>query len=184
MGSKFALLVGISSDTLIGIRNRALLVNDWACVLRCTGPSLMKRMYSTSISTSSLFASEHSKTGPRRQVIALPYGSSRSTCPVRSMQEWLTESGITSGPVFRRMNRHGNLNERLTAQSVRLIVKKNCQKAGLPGGICLRSGFCSTAGKAGKSEHQIMRQTTNKQSSSLQRISSMGLFSRILRLVG
>lgn len=94
-----------------------------------------------------VFTIEHSKTDEQGadQVIAFPYGSNRSTCPVRSMQEWLTASGITSSPVFRRMDRHGNLYERITAQSVRLIVQKNCQEAGLPassyGAHSLPSGF-------------------------------------------
>jgi hypothetical protein len=35
--------------------------------------------------------------------------------------------------------------------------------------LWLRSGFCSTAARAGKTEHQIMKQTRHKRSDSLQR---------------
>lgn len=168
-------VIGILPNTLIGTRNRALLVNGWAGALRRSELVGIDVEHLRFTSDGLVLTIEHSKTDQQGagQVIALPYGSNRSTCPVRSMQEWLSASGITSGPVFRRMDRHGNLYERLTDQSVRLIVQKNCQEAGLPassyGAHSLRSGFCSTAAKAGKSEHQIMRQTRHKQSSSLQR---------------
>ena len=60
----------------------------------------------------------------------------------------------------------------------RLIVQKYCREAGLPfeafGAHSLRSGFCSSAAKAGKTEHQIMKQTRHKQSSSLQRYIKLG----------
>lgn len=168
-------VVGILPDTLIGTRNRALLVNGWAGALRRSELVGIDVEHLRFTSDGLVLTIEHSKTDQQGagQVIALPYGSNRSTCPVRSMKEWLEESKITNGPVFRRMDRHGNLYERMTAQSVRLIVQKNCQLAGLTatsyGAHSLRSGFCSTAAKAGKSEHQIMRQTRHKQSSSLQR---------------
>ena len=107
------------------------------------------------------------------QDIALPYGSNPLTCPVRSFEDWLTASGISEGPLFRRMDRHGNILGRLTPQSVRLIVKKCCEKIGLDpdkyGAHSLRSGFCSTAAQAGKAEHQIMKQSRHKRSDSLQR---------------
>ncbi|RDU38934.1 hypothetical protein DRW41_05100 [Neobacillus piezotolerans] len=72
------------------------------------------------------------------------------------------------------MDRHGNVvNGSLTPQSVRLIVKDCCEKVGLNpgkyGAHSLRSGFCSTAAKAGKAEHLIMKQTGHKRSHSLQR---------------
>jgi site-specific recombinase XerD len=76
------------------------------------------------------------------------------------------------------MDRHGNIKGRLTPQSVRLIVKRCCEEVGLNpkkyGAHSLRSGFCSTAARAGKSEHQIMRQTRHKQSDSLKRYIKLG----------
>lgn len=168
-------VVGVLPDTLIGFRDRALLVIGWAGALRRSELIGLDVEHIRFTRDGLVVTIEHSKTDQQGagQVIALPYGSNRLTCPVRSMQEWIEESGITSGPIFRRMDRHGNLYNRLTAQSVRLIVQKYCEKAGLPaasyGAHSLRSGFCSTAAKAGKSEHQIMRQTRHKQSTSLQR---------------
>ncbi|WP_218970572.1 hypothetical protein [Alkalihalobacterium alkalinitrilicum] len=72
------------------------------------------------------------------------------------------------------MDRHGNVVKgTLTLQSVRLVVKKCCEEVGLDpkryGAHSLRSGFCSQAAKAGKAEHQIMKQTRHKRSDSLHR---------------
>lgn len=94
-------------------------------------------------------------------LVALPYGSNPLTCPVRSLEDWMDASRISEGPLFRRIDRYGNILGGLTPQSVRLIVKDCCEKVGLNPhryvAHSLRSGFCSTAAKAGKAEHQIMK---------------------------
>ncbi|MFB5089493.1 site-specific integrase [Psychrobacillus sp. PGGUH221] len=173
-------LVSVLPSTPLGIRDCALLVTGWAGALRRSELIGLDVEHIRFTRDGLVVTIEHSKTDQQGagQLIALPYGSNRATCPVRSMQEWMSKSGITSGPIFRRMDRHGNMYDRLTAQSVRLIVQKYCDKAGLSansyGAHSLRSGFCSTAAKAGKSEHQIMRQTRHRQSTSLQRYIKYG----------
>jgi len=161
--------------TRIGMRDLALFVLGWAGAFRrseLVGLDVEDIRFTRD---GLIIQIEKSKTDQQGegQEVALPYGSNRLTCPVRSLKEWLSVSGITNGPIFRRMDRHGNIYDRLTDQSVRLIVQKHCKEVGLPfesfGAHSLRSGFCSSAAKAGKSEHQIMRQTRHKQSSSLQR---------------
>jgi len=106
------------------------------------------------------------------QIVALPFGSSLLTCPVRLLEAWIEATGLEDGPLFRRIDHHGILG-RMTPQSFRLIVKRCCQSVGMPsekyGAHSLRSGFCSTAAKTGKAEHQIMKQTRHKRSDSLQR---------------
>ncbi|MGG5252148.1 hypothetical protein ACQYAD_01125 [Neobacillus sp. SM06] len=113
--------------------------------------------------------------------MALTYGSSPLTCPVRLLEDWIEAAGLEDGPLFRRIDRHGNILGRMTPQSARLIVKRCCESVGMPsekyGAHSLRSGFCSTAAKAGKAEHQIMKQTRHKRSDSLQRyIQKVNLF--------
>jgi len=162
-------------NTLIGIRNRALLVIGWAGALR---RSELVGLNSEDVSKTRdglILHLNRSKTDQKGegQEVALPYGSNSLTCPVRSLEDWLAASGISEGPLFRRMDRHGNILGRLTPQSVRLVVKQCCESAGIDseryGAHSLRSGFCSTAAKAGKAEHQIMKQTRHKRSDSLQR---------------
>lgn len=165
----------ISLDKIIGVRNRALLVIGWAGALR-RSELVSLNIEDISITRDGLILHlNRSKTDQKGegQTIGLPYGSNPLTCPVRSLEDWLLATGLSEGPLFRRINRHGNVLGRLTPQSVRLIVKNCCKKLGLDpgkyGAHSLRSGFCSTAAKAGKAEHQIMKQTRHKRSDSLQR---------------
>lgn len=110
-----------------------------------------------------------SKTDQEKQgrTIGVPYGSDPKTCPVRSLMKWLEASGIKSGPLFVGINRHGHMsNKRLSSHAVALVVKRYAEKAGLDpsvySGHSLRSGLVTTAHKAGKSEHAIMKQTGHK----------------------
>lgn len=177
------LLDGITEDRLIDVRDRALLVVGWAAALRrseLVSLDVEHVQFTRDGLLVELYKSKTDQKGEGQQV-ALPFGSNPMTCPVRLLEKWLTESEITSGPIFRRIDRHGNILGRLTAQSVRLIVKKHCENIGLDpsryGAHSLRSGFCSTAARAGKAEHQIMKQTRHKRSDSLQRyIKKVNLF--------
>lgn len=169
------LLEGITGERLIDYRDRALLVVGWAAALRRSELVALDVEHIEKTRDGmvvEVYQSKEDQKGGGQQV-ALPYGSNPKTCPVRLLEDWLDVSDISSGPVFRRMDRHGNIMGRLSDQSVRLIVRKHCEHAGLDpkryGAHSLRSGFCSTAARAGKAEHQIMQQTRHKQSDSLQR---------------
>jgi len=177
------LIQAIPQSTLIGVRNRALLVLGWAGALRRSELVSLKLEDVSKTRDGLILHLNRSKTDQKGegQDIALPYGSNPLTCPVRSLEDWLSVSGLLEGPLFRRIDRHGNILSGLTPQSVRLIVKNCCEKVGLDperyGAHSLRSGFCSTAAKAGKAEHQIMKQTRHKRSDSLQRyIKKVSLF--------
>lgn len=105
--------------------------------------------------------------------IAIPYGSNPLTCPVRALTDWLRLAKIESGPIFRPINRHGQVSpSRLTSQAVALIIKKNPH---LPGkemgfsGHSLRSGFVTTAALKGIAEHSIMKQTGHRRSDTLKK---------------
>ncbi|WP_207711799.1 hypothetical protein [Sulfobacillus harzensis] len=53
--------------------------------------------------------------------MGIPYGSHRETCPVRSLEA----SGIEDGPLFRAINRHGQMQTgQLSDKAVALIVKR------------------------------------------------------------
>ncbi|WP_234710729.1 MULTISPECIES: site-specific integrase [Sinorhizobium] len=48
------------------------------------------------------------------------------------LRDWLEAAGITSGPIFRRINRGDHLTtDALTSQSVALVVKRYANAAGL-----------------------------------------------------
>lgn len=176
------ILKTIPKDRLIGVRNRALLVIGWSGALRRSEIVSLNIDDISKTNSGLIIQLNKSKTDQKGegQVIAIPYGSNQLTCPVRSFEDWINASKITEGAVFRRIDRHGNLLERLTPQSVRLIVKSCSEKAGLDsnafGAHSLRSGFCSQAAKSGKSEHQIMKQTRHKRLDSLYRYIKADLF--------
>jgi len=111
----------------------------------------------------------HSKTDQEGQGYkkGIPYGSHPDTCPVRSLQDWLQAAKITTGPLFRRINKYGKVGTTaLTDQSVALIVKKLANAAGLDAkkysGHSLRSGLISTAANRGVDERSIMKQSGHK----------------------
>ena len=79
----------------------------------------------------------------------------------------MSAAGITSGPVFRSVTRHGRvLPGRLTAQVVALVVKRYGTEAGLDcakyASHSLRAGLVTQAALNGVPEHAIMRQTRHK----------------------
>ena len=64
--------------------------------------------------------------------IGIPYGSNPETCPVRTVQAWLAETGADAGPLFRSINGHGQVQaRRLSGIDVARVVKKLALRAGL-----------------------------------------------------
>ena len=86
---------------------------------------------------------------------------------MRTLQEWLELSGIASGPVFRAVSRHGQVQaSALSGIDVARVVKKLAERAGLDSakyaGHSLRAGHATAAAMAGASERSIMSQTGHR----------------------
>ena len=97
----------------------------------------------------------------------LPYFSNKLYCPVINLKKWLELSNIKSGPIFRRFVKGAVLtNNRLTDQSVVLIIKNYLNLAGIENsnysGHSLRSGFATVAAEFGADERSIMAMTGHK----------------------
>ncbi len=97
----------------------------------------------------------------------IPYFANEKYCPVSSLKNWLTLSKIKSGPIFRRFAKGSTLtSNRLTDQSVVLIIKECLQLAGIENrnfsGHSLRSGFATVAAESGADERSIMAMTGHK----------------------
>jgi site-specific recombinase XerD len=92
------------------------------------------------------------------QVIAVPFG--KIACPIAALKEWIGVAGIQSGAVFRSVNRHGRVGERLTDQSVADIVKEHAARLRLDphqfAGHSLRAGFLTSAASRGASIFKMM----------------------------
>jgi integrase len=74
---------------------------------------------------------------------------------------------VTGGPLFRAVDRHGNVSpRRLTDQTVARVVKRAAARAGLDparyAGHSLRAGLATAAAQGGADERTIMAQTGHK----------------------
>ena len=97
----------------------------------------------------------------------IPYFTNEIYCPVINLQKWLEISKIKSGPIFRRFSKGSSItNNRLTDQSVVLLIKKYLNLAGIENtnfsGHSLRSGFATVAAEFGADERSIMAMTGHK----------------------
>lgn len=98
------------------------------------------------------------------RVVAVPMGKDAATCPVRALRAWLASATITNGPIFRGVDRHGNVAaERLSDKAVALVVKDYASRAGLDAervaGHSLRAGLVTSAALAGVDVATIQRTT-------------------------
>ena len=156
-------------DTLLGSRDAALLLLGYAGALR---RSELVNLDVADIETAeeglvvTLKKSKTDQHGLGRR-IGIPFGTFEITCPVRAVNRWLEKSGVTDGPIFRSVNRHGQIkDERLGDRTVAEVVKRTLTAAGLEArnfaGHSLRSGFATMAALAGSTEREIQNQTGHK----------------------
>jgi site-specific recombinase XerD len=156
-------------DTLAGRRDRALLLVGFAGAFRRSELVGLDVADVEEVAEGLAVTIRRSKTdqeGEGRK-IGIPYGSHPETCPVRAVRAWLEVSEISSGPLFRPIDRHGNLKPaRLSDRAVALVVKRRAQAAGLNpesfAGHSLRAGLATAAAAAGVPERAIMAQTGHK----------------------
>ncbi len=110
---------------------------------------------------------ERSKTDQERRGMtkAIFPSSDKSVSPTELLKKWLNIRGH-EGALFTRILKGNHLtDDRLTPQSIRLIVKHTAVRAGLSLDLTahsLRSGFVTTAIRQGKTERSIMNQTGHK----------------------
>ena len=94
---------------IIGTRDRALMLLGFAGAFRrseLVGLDVEDCSFGKDGLTVSLRRSKTDQDGAGRK-IGIPYGSNPETCPVRTVQAWMEMAGISSGPLFRSINRHG-----------------------------------------------------------------------------
>ncbi len=164
-----AMVESLSPTTLIGARDRALLLVGFAGAFRrseLVSLDVADVTFNVDGLIVQLRRSKTDQEGEGRKV-GLPFGSNPLTCPVRSLRAWLTAAAIIGGPIFRPVDRHANIAvTRLTDQSVALVVKRCARAAGLDwaryAGHSLRSGLATAAAMADVSERAIMAQTGHK----------------------
>ena len=159
----------VEPQTLRGMRDRALLLLGFAGAFRRSElvgldvDNLTQRDEGLSI----LIPSSKTDQEGIGQVVAIPRVPDSPYCPVRGVLDWLVVAAISSGPVFRRVNRGDMVGEsRLTAQSVALIIKALAAKVDLDparyAGHSLRSGFLTSAAHNRASIFKMADQSRHK----------------------
>ena len=110
-----------------------------------------------------------SKTDQEGLGEAIPLHRGRTEfCPVNALKNWCELAQITSGPIFRAINKGGALAEKaMTDRSVALIVKRLAAAAEVPdpgefSAHSLRSGMITTAIVNGCSAFEVMEVSRHK----------------------
>jgi integrase len=163
-------MVAMTDGGLIGARDRAMILLGFAGAFRRSeliGLDVADCDFGKDGLTITLRRSKTDQDGQGRK-IGIPYGSIPDTCPVRTVQMWMEQAGITTtGPLFRSITRHGKLRPgRLAGIDVARVVKKLAVRAGLDAakyaGHSLRAGHATSAAIAGATERSIMNQTGHR----------------------
>jgi integrase len=158
-----------------GVRDKALLLIGFAGAFRRS--ELVSLLISDieQVKQGLIIHVRRSKTDQvgRGHKLAIPFARG-TLCPVLALQDWLEVSQITEGPIFRAVNRRGDIADSgLTAQSVALVVKERAKVAGLDpsryAGHSLRAGLVTSAAQLGVPSWKIQQQTGHKSEAMLAR---------------
>lgn len=141
-------------DTLTGKRDRALLLLGFACALRRSELVALQAADLERSSEGLRVTIRRSKTDQegQGQTVGVPLGG--KLLVAERVAAWMEAAGIVSGPIFRPINRHGQvLAAALSDTSVAAIVKAYAGRAGLDptafAGHSLRRGFLTSAAHHG-----------------------------------
>lgn len=155
----------IDTSTIIGVRDKALILSGFALASR---RSELVALNKEDLEFNNLGVDvriKDNKTAQEDLVKAIVYAKN-DYCPVSALQEWLQKANIEEGPMFRSIDRHGNINGRLSSKAVALIIKKYVGKLGLDidefSAHSLRSGLATSAAALGMNDTSIMKQTGHK----------------------
>ena len=109
----------------------------------------------------------HSKSdqeGKGRRVW-LPFGKNPHRCPVSDLDAWIAAAHLTTGPIWREVNKADRLGAPLRrGERVNTIVSRLAAAARLPGaerytGHSMRAGFITAAAEAGATDREIANQS-------------------------
>ncbi|MHA7683463.1 tyrosine-type recombinase/integrase [Cupriavidus sp. PET2-C1] len=142
-------LLETCDDSLIGLRDRALLLFAWSSGGRrrseVAGATLANlRRLAPGEFVYQLSWSKTNQAGADLPDNAKPVIGAAGA----ALEAWLAAAGIGDGAIFRRVRRGGHVGEALSDAAVRKIVRQRCEAAGLEGDFSahsLRSGFVTEA---------------------------------------
>jgi integrase len=164
-------------ETILGIRDRALLLLGFSGGFRRSELVALDCEDLAQDESGLLATVRRSQTDAEGEgrTVRIPFGSAADrTCPVTAVEQWRKAAHIETGPLFRVVNRHGQiLEKRLSGEAVGLVVKRRVESLGYDpaqfGGHSLRAGLATSAAMAGKPERVIMQQTGHRSLTTLRR---------------
>lgn len=172
------LIAEIDHKTLIGKRDKALILLGFALASR---RSELVNVNLEDLEVNDLGMDVHireTKTNTDGIIKAVVF-THNDFCPIRAVLDWIQAANISDGAIFRSIDRHGNINNRLSDKSVALIIKKYVKKLGLEtidfAAHSLRSGLSTSAAMMGMTDITIMKQTGHKTREMVDRYVQSGL---------
>ena len=145
---------------LRGLRDRAILLTGWAGAFRrseLAGLDVGNLTFEAAGVAIYLATSKTDQIGAG-ETRALKRAKNDEMCPVRALMAWCETVGDPTGPLFRGINRHGHIGQRLSAHGVGAIVQaRTGHLEGDFGAHSLRSGFATQASRDGVSALAIKR---------------------------
>lgn len=168
-------MVSRINNSVKGRRDRALLLLGFAGAFRrseLVGLNVSDIQHVPQGVVIHLRRSKTDQEGTGRKV-GIPFARG-AACPVRALTAWLATSGVTDGPVFRPVSRHGHVSPaRLSGEAVAVIIKECARAQGLDhsrySGHSLRAGFATSAAAAGVAAWKIRQQTGHASDTMLSR---------------
>lgn len=145
-------------DTLIGLRDRAMFLLGFAIGARSEDPA---RAFITDVEPTEhglLVNVRWSKTGSRK-VKVIP-GQILESCPIRAWEAWRDAYGVSGGPAFPRIDRHGRILGPIAPQGVGQRLTTIAARAGLGARTWhgLRSGMATASRAAGHDAVSVAEQ--------------------------
>ena len=106
--------------SILGTRDRAILLVGFAGAFRRSEIAALVVDDCKESEAGLTITVRRSKTDQEGQgrVVGIPRGQDAGTCPVQAVEDWRQTAGIDEGPLFRRVNRHGQVLGTLSGQAV------------------------------------------------------------------
>ena len=163
--AELRMLVAVTpAHTLAGRRDRALLLLGFAGGLRRSELVALDMEDVRETMDGLRVRLRHSRSAQDGEAdeVRIPIAQHPDTCPMRALRAWRCAAGITTGALFRAVNRHDQLaSERLSDGSVARIVQRAARRAGLDpsryASQSLRRGLATAAAQCGAPARAIMR---------------------------
>ena len=171
-----ALVSGIEGESLLDLRDRALILCGYAgafrrselAALRVSDLREEKAADGRPVIVITVRRSKTDQTGAgmEKAIFAAP-GKSKTFCPVAALRAWIAAAGLhRDAALFPRIRKGGHMGaDPMGGDSVALVIKKRAAAAGVEldlSGHSLRRGFVTSAVMSGASERSIMNQTGHK----------------------